>query len=66
LTVTHARSEVITFAASLVDVAHALFIKNPNDIPNYQAYTQSFKWQVWVAIAILISVAAPSLYLIMK
>jgi hypothetical protein len=61
-TVTQERSEVMTFATPITEIYNSFFVKNPADVPNYQAYTQSFHWKVWLMIFLVVFLGALMLH----
>jgi len=65
-TVTKERSQVMTFAEPITQIYNSLFIKNPANVPNYTAYTQSFHWNVWFANLAVLVVGAIILYIAIR
>lgn len=56
----------MTFAEPITQIYHSLFVKNPQGIPNYTAYIEPFKSDVWIVIVGLISVVSPILFCVIR
>ena len=65
-TVTRARSNVITFAQPIVQIYHALFIKNPLGTFNFKAYFEPFKYMSWLFVGLFCILAPTFLFVIAR
>ena len=61
-TVTKARSNVITFATPIVQIYHAVFIKNPLGTFNFKAYFETLKYMSWLFVGLFCILAPTSLF----
>ena len=64
--VTHARSEVITFAQPIRETYHSLFIQNPSNTLNYKAYIEPLHYLAWMLVGLFCLVTPIFIYLIAK
>jgi hypothetical protein len=65
-TATLARSNVISFSTTITQVHNSMFIKNPAGAYNFKAYTETFHYILWAALAIFFITIPPILFLIMR
>ena len=59
ITITVARSNVITFAQPITEIYHSLFIKNPMGTFNFKAYVETLKYMSWLFVG-LFCILAPT------
>ena len=64
--VTHARTEVISFALPIRHIYHSLFIQNPSSTFNYLAYVEPLHYLAWMMVGIFCLVTPIFIYLIAK
>ncbi len=62
-TVTIERSAVMSFLNPITQIYHSLFIKNPSDSYNFQAYIEPMHWLAWVILLVFIALVPPFLWL---
>ena len=65
-TVTKARSNVITFATPIVQIYHAVFIKNPLGTFNYKAYFEPFRYMSWLLVGLFCILTPTFLFVIAR
>ena len=62
-TVTRARSEAITFAQSILQIPHGVFIQNPSGTLHYMAYIEPMHYLAWIVIGLFCVLTPPVLFL---
>ena len=66
LTITEARSSVMSFSNPIDDIFHSVFIQNPIDVYNYDAYTSPLADEAWLMFLIWALVTPPILYILAR
>ena len=65
-TITEKRSHVMTFSSAMDEFFHAVFIKNPSDSYNYQAYTSPLTNSTWLLLFVWIIATPPILFIVAR
>ena len=56
----------MTFSSAMDEFFHAVFIKNPSDSYNYQAYTSPLTNSTWLLLFVWIIATPPILFIVAR